>query len=175
MAAGEVDAANLQIAAVDVALVERDAAVYGYLFEGSSPHGIVLTLYQGVTFTVGEGDRAIFRVVDGAPDAGISFDKRLVAISIELRLEGRTAVFGDSGVLVELICLVHGRRVVLQRELSITNVVIGVLVVRPIDRSDFQLGAAVVSEGIVHNATLAGGIASGRAAKGIVAVLALYY
>ena len=65
MAAGEVDTGDLQIAAVDVALVERDAAVDGYLFEGSSPHGIVLTFDNRVAFTVGEGNRAIFGVIDG--------------------------------------------------------------------------------------------------------------
>ena len=37
MAAGEVDAGNLQIAPIDVALVERDAAIDAHLLVGSAP------------------------------------------------------------------------------------------------------------------------------------------
>ena len=58
---------------------------------------------------------------------------------------------------------------------KISDIVISVLVVSTVDGGFHQLGAGVVGEDIVHHSTLAGGIASGRAAKGIVAVLALYY
>ena len=41
MAAGEVDAGNLQVTAVQVTLVQRDGAVYGYLLEAATPHAVV--------------------------------------------------------------------------------------------------------------------------------------
>ena len=41
MAAGEVDAGNLQIASINVALVERDAAVGAYLFVAAAPLAVV--------------------------------------------------------------------------------------------------------------------------------------
>ena len=41
MAAGEVDAGNLQIAPIDVALVERDAAIDAHLLVRAAAHRIV--------------------------------------------------------------------------------------------------------------------------------------
>ena len=168
VAAGEVDAGNLQIASINVALVERDAAVDAHLLVRAAAHRIVGAFHHGAGVGIRECNRTIFSVVHSAPDTGLGLDKRLVSIGIELRDERSGTILRDSGVLVELICLVHRCLVILQREFSITNVIIDVLVVRAIDRSDFQLGAGIVSEGIVHDAALSSGIAGGGASEDIV-------
>ena len=66
---GEVAAGNLQVATIDVALVERYTAVDCYLFKGAAAHGIVLAFNNRVGDCVGECDRAIFCVVNDAPNA----------------------------------------------------------------------------------------------------------
>ena len=63
MAAGEVDAGNLQIASIDVALVERDAAIDAHLLVSAAPHRIVGAFYDRVAFAVGEGHGAVLIVV----------------------------------------------------------------------------------------------------------------
>ena len=65
VAASEVVAGNLQVTTIDVALVERYAAVDGHFLIRAAAHGVVCTLDHGVAITVGEGDRAFFGVVDG--------------------------------------------------------------------------------------------------------------
>ncbi len=56
--AGEIDAGNLQVAAIDVALVERYVAIDCYL--------LVRALDHRVTFRVGEAHGAVFGIVDSA-------------------------------------------------------------------------------------------------------------
>ena len=58
---------------------------------------------------------------------------------------------------------------------SIADVIIRIAVGNTVYTGAAQLGAGVVGEDIVHHSTLAGCIASRRATKGIVAVLALCY
>lgn len=65
---GEVDAGNLQVAAIDVALVERYAAIGCYLLVGAATHGIVGAFDHRVAFAVRESHGAILRVVGGRPD-----------------------------------------------------------------------------------------------------------
>ncbi len=62
IAAGEVDAGNLQIATVDVALVQSDTAVGCHLLVRAAPHRIVGAFHHRVTFRVDEGHRAFFRL-----------------------------------------------------------------------------------------------------------------
>lgn len=63
MAAGEVDAGNLEIAAVDVTLVKHDAAVVCYLLVRAAPHGIILTFDHGASFGFGEAHGAVLCIV----------------------------------------------------------------------------------------------------------------
>ena len=67
MAAGEVDAGNLQIASIDVALVKRDAAIDAHLLVRAAAHRIVGAFYHGVAFAVGEGHGAVLGVVSALP------------------------------------------------------------------------------------------------------------
>ena len=55
MAAGEVDAGNLQVIAVDVALVERDATIDAHLLVRAAAHRIVGAFHDRVAFTIREG------------------------------------------------------------------------------------------------------------------------
>ena len=61
----EVYAGNLEESSVNISLVESYSAVDGYFLIRATTHGIVLALNQGVAITVGEGDRAIFGVING--------------------------------------------------------------------------------------------------------------
>ncbi len=173
VAAGEVDTGDLQVATIDVTLVECDAAVDGHFLVGAAALAVVRAFHHGVAITVGEGNRSIFGVVDGAPDAGIGLDERLVAIGIELRDECSGTVLADGGVLIECVGIVHGDIISFCCLLSVADVIIGVLVVCAVDCGRGQLGAGIMSEGVVHDLAVAGGIASGGTSKDVVCILTL--
>ena len=63
MAACEVDAGNLQIASIDVALVKRDAAIDAHLLVSAAAHRIVGAFHNRVAFTIREGHGAVLGVV----------------------------------------------------------------------------------------------------------------
>jgi len=175
VAAGEVDAGDLQVAAIDVALVERDAAIGCYLLVCAAAHAIIGAFNDCIAFAVREARRAVFCVVDGAPDICFGLDKRLVPVGIELRDVRCGTIFRDGGVLVERVGIVHRCCVVLQRELPIAYVVVGVLIFLAADCGLRQFGAGVMSKGIVHHRTLPCRIAGGGTAKDIVSIGALRY
>ena len=139
VAAGEVDAGNLQVAAIDVALVERYTAVDGQFLIRATAHGVVCTFDHRAAITVGEGDRAIFGIVHGSPDTRFGLNERLVAVSIELRGECSGTVLGDGGVLVECVGIVHGDIITFSGLLAVADVVVGVLVLLAIHRSFQQV------------------------------------
>ena len=66
VAAGKVAAGNLQVASIDVALVQSDTAVDCHLLVRAAAHGVIGTFHHHVTFRVGEAHGAVFRVVDRA-------------------------------------------------------------------------------------------------------------
>ena len=106
VAAGEVDAGHLQIAAVDVALLKRDIIADGDHLGGAAAHVVVLTMHGGngaVCRLAGEVRGAVLSVVADGPDAGGSLHAGLVAIRIVLRLEVDVATHRECGVLVEVI------------------------------------------------------------------------
>ena len=85
---GEVDAGNLQVAAVDVALVQRDTAVGGYLLRCAAAHVVVLAMHGGdgaVNRLAGEVRGAVFGIVAHSPDAGAGLHTGLVTIRIKSR------------------------------------------------------------------------------------------
>ena len=129
----EVYAGNLEESLVNISLVERYGSVGCYLLVRAAPHGIEGAFNHGVGCFVGESDRSLFGIVDSGPDSCIGFDERLIAVGIELRREGGCSVLGNGGVLLERVRLVHGCLAIFQREFSIPDVVVGVLVLRAID------------------------------------------
>jgi hypothetical protein len=70
MAASEVDAGNLQVTAIDVALVERDAAIDAHLLVRAAPHRIVGAFHDRIAFTIREGHGAVLGVVSALPVDG---------------------------------------------------------------------------------------------------------
>ena len=110
--------------------------------------------------------QAIFGVVDCAPDTAFGLDKRLISIGIELRDERSAPILSNGCVLIERIGIVHGGLAILQREFTVTYVIVGVLVILAADRSFHQFGAGIVGKSIVHNCPLSGGITSGRSPEG---------
>ena len=88
VAAGEVDAGDLQVTAVQIALVQRYGTVDVYLLEAATAHAVVRAGDHGTGGFVGEADGAVLCVVDGGPDAGLGLDERLVTVGIE---DGREA------------------------------------------------------------------------------------
>ena len=101
--AGEVAASNLQVASVQIALVERYCAVDGDFLEAAASHGVIGAFHDRVAFIIGEADGAIFCVVDGSPDAGFGLDERLVTVSVELRCKGSFRRFLYGCVLIEIV------------------------------------------------------------------------
>ena len=173
IAASEVDAGDLQVFPVNIALVECDAAVDGHFLVGAAALAVVRAFHHGVVITVGEGNRSIFGVVDGRPDTCFGLDECLVAIGIELRDECSGTVLADGGVLIECVGIVHGDIIAFCGLLPVADVVVGVLVVCAVDCGRGQLGAGIMSEGVVHDLAVAGGIASGGTAKDVVCILTL--
>ena len=102
-AAREVERGDLEVASVDVSLVERYCTVYRHLLIRSASHAVVGAFHHGVAFRIGEAYRAIFDVVDDLPDTRFRFDAGLVAVSIEERSEGSFLILLNGGVLVERI------------------------------------------------------------------------
>ena len=123
MTAGEVDAGNLQITAVDVTLVERDGAVDGYLLEAAAPHAVVGAGNYGVRGFVGEADGAVLVVVGDSPAAGACLHAGLIAIGIKLRQEEAFIILHNAGVLVELISRIDRRFLALHGKIALTDCV----------------------------------------------------
>ena len=98
MATGEVNAGNLQITAVDVALMERSAAIDDYFLISSAPHGIIGAFNHGAGGFVGEADGAVLCVVDGSPNTGLCLDDGLIAVGIKLRQEETLIILHNAGV-----------------------------------------------------------------------------
>ena len=100
-------------------------------------------------------DRAIFAVVGDGPDTGRSFDKRLVAVVVELRSEisrkeRRGRKVGDGGVLIELIRRVNRICAALGGEIAVADVVepiAGAVVGINSGNSVCQLAASIVTVG----------------------------
>ena len=88
VAAGEVDAGDLQVTTVQVTLVQRDGAVDGYLLKAAAAHAVVRAGHHGAGGFIGEADGAVLCIVDGGPDAGLGLDERLVTVGVE---DGREA------------------------------------------------------------------------------------
>ena len=129
MTTGEIHASNLQVAAVEITMVECHAAVGCYLLVGAASHGIIGAFHHRAAVSVREAHRAILRIVHSAPDAGLSLDERLVSIGIVLRHEGGDTILRDGGVLVERAGIVQGNIVSFSGLLPVANVVVGVFVV----------------------------------------------
>ena len=133
MAAGEVDAGNLQIPPVDVSLVQRYGAVDTNFLKATAPHEIVGAFNDRAGVIVHEAHGAVFGVVDSCPNTGIGHDEGLVPVSVELRGECFLRIFLNGGVLIERVGGVNGRVITFHSGGAVANVIVGVLVLRAID------------------------------------------
>ena len=79
--AGEVERCNLQVAPVDVALVQRDTAVGGYLLRCAAAHVVVFAMDACAAAGVylGKIRRAVLGIVADGPDVGAGLHAGLVA------------------------------------------------------------------------------------------------
>lgn len=90
VAAGEVDAGDLQVFPVNIALVQSDFAIHGYFLVRAAAHRVIGAFHHRVAFRVGEGNRAVFCVVHRAPVTGFGLDERLISIGIKKICENFT-------------------------------------------------------------------------------------
>ena len=67
--AREVTRCNLEVAAVDIALVQCYTTIYNHLLGSAAPHVIIGAFDDGNTISTSEANRTIFRIVHYAPDA----------------------------------------------------------------------------------------------------------
>ena len=112
--ASQVPTGDLQVASVDVALVEGYGAVRCDFFGRAASHGVVGAgdlCFRAIFFVSGEGDGAVFGVVGDAPDARGGFHQGLVAVGVV----GRHKVV-YRGVLVEGVGSVGCRVLLRERE-----------------------------------------------------------
>ena len=173
IAAGEVERGDLEVASVDVSLVERYCTVYRHLLIRSASHAVVGAFHHGVAFRIGEAYRAVFGIVDDLPYTCFRFDAGLVAVCIEERGKCRFLILLNGGVLVERIGNVGRGFVSLRCRDAIADVVVMVLISLTVHLCSRQFGAGIVGESIIHYRTFAGGIAGGGAAEGVVHILTL--
>ena len=87
VAAGEVDAGHLQIAAVDIALVQRHIIAHSYLLGGAAAHVVIGAVHGGAARGIDpvEIDGAVLGVVVHRPDTGAGLHAGLVTIRIKSR------------------------------------------------------------------------------------------
>ena len=88
--AGKVDAGNLQVAAVDVALMQRYITIDHNPLDSAAAHGVVLAMNgsDGVICRyTDEFCGAVFGIVAHSPDTGARLHSCLVTVCIVLRLE----------------------------------------------------------------------------------------
>ena len=131
--AGEIQRGDLQVAPVNIALMQRYATVDCHLFVGAAALSVVRTFHHGVALAVGEAHGAILRVVEGGPNTGFCLDERLIAVCIKLRDEGVGTILGDGGVLVECIrCILYAAchvGALFESGGAVAYIVVGVLIV----------------------------------------------
>ena len=168
--AGEVATCELQVTAVDVALMKRDAAIRCHLFGGAASVGVVAAFDDGSAIRTREADGAVFCVVLYRPDTGGGLDQRLVAICIKGGHESGFLVLLDGGVLVKVVGCVCRHCLTLGGCVSIADVVVGVAVGVAVDCGAGKFAAGVVHEAVVYRLAVAGGAAGERAAERVVAV-----
>ena len=73
VAAGEVNAGNLQVASVNIALVQCDITIEGNALVGATAHGIITAVHAGhgdICMHGGEIRRAVFCIVRDSPFTG---------------------------------------------------------------------------------------------------------
>ena len=101
MAAGEVNAGNLQVTTVQIALVQRDGTVYGNHLECSSAHAIIGAGNHGTGRLIGEADGAVLCVVDYPPNACSSLYHCLIATGIRRPLHPPGVVCSNPATLIK--------------------------------------------------------------------------
>ena len=72
--AREVDACDLQVASVQVTLMEGDAAIGCYLFVSAAAHGIVGAFDHCVAIVIREAHRTVLSIIYDSPNAGFCFN-----------------------------------------------------------------------------------------------------
>ena len=163
MAAGKLDACNLQITTVDVALVQRDAAVYYHLLICAAAHSIVSTFDNSSTdsFYASESYRPIFCIVFNLPYACSCFQQDLITIGIELgnKITNRC-------VLVQFICCIGFTLC----DDSVTDVIVAVRVLVNAQGCSGQFASRVVFKAISLFPFLTLLIADCRAPHGIILI-----
>ncbi len=172
--AGEVATGDLEVAAVDVALMEGDVTVGCHLLGGAAAMGVVAAFDDRCLVFTGEANGAVFRVVLHTPDTGGGLDQRLIAICIEGGSEDRFLVLLDGCILIKFIgrvrCTACHAGALFESGGAVADVVVGVAVVDAVDCGAGQFGAGVVHEAVVYRLAVSGGAASERAAECVVGI-----
>ena len=163
----QVAASDLQIAPVDVAVVQRHRAVGGDFLHVSSTLVIVAAFDYGRAFCLGlrETHRPVVGVILYRPNARGGFHPCLVAVGVVRRHEGGfqsgggrvESGAGDAGVLVQVVGGVGEFLGQFLRRLAVADVVVVIAVAVRSQGGGSKFTAAVVGEGIV-----AGGFLPGR-------------
>ncbi|MFR9534909.1 MAG: hypothetical protein SNG49_08730 [Rikenellaceae bacterium] len=161
----QVKSCDLQVASIEVALVERDAAVDCNLLGNASAHVVVGAFDYSVAIFTGECGRTIRCVVGDVPDACRGFQPRLVAVKVEFWCE-----VADGSVLVTGVGIVCYLVCDFLRGLAVADVVVIVSVVIAAHRGCGELALGVVAEAVVTYGALSCDSARDRATEFVIAV-----
>ena len=164
--ASQVAARNLEITAINIALVERDAAVDRHLLGSPAPHVVIGTFHSSAAIRIAEQRGTILRIVSNGPDARACLYERLIARIVEGRYE-----VPDGGVLIQTVCCIGSYSLCgFLSSLAIADVIVIVGIALAGDRGSGQLAAVVVGEGIAHALPIARCAAESGAAERIVGI-----
>jgi len=164
--ASQVAAGNLEVAAINIALVERNAAVDRHLLGSPAAHVVVGAFHSSAAIRIAEQRGTILRIVSNGPDARACLHERLIARIVEGRYE-----VPDGGVLIQTVCCIGSYSLSgFLSSLAIADVIVIVGIALAGDRGSGQLAAVVVGEGIAHALSIARCAAGGGAAKRIVGI-----
>ena len=170
VAAREVEGCDLQVAPVEVVLVEGDYSVDGYFFHVAPPHVVVAVFDDGVAVLAGEADGAVVGVVVDGPFPRLCLEGGLIAVGVVGGEEGFRRILPDGGVLVEVVGVVRGFEVFFLRGFAVAYVVISISVLVGSQGRAGEFASSVVGEGVLPGGCLPGAGAGGGAAECIVGV-----
>ena len=175
--AGEVERCDLQVAPVDVTLVQRDTTIGGHLLGSTTAHVVVFAMDACAAAAVDfrEIRGAVLCIAAHRPDTGGGLYAGLVASFIVAWDEVGDIIHREHGVLVERVALVAGDffRVFLCGG-AVADVVVGVAIAAVVDGGAGELAAGIVAKAVSHRLIIAGGAAGERAAERVVSVGALH-
>ena len=169
-----IHAGNLQISAINVAMMKRYRSRDRYFFEVAPTLRVVAAVNRCIRFFITETHRTIRAVVGDRPRSRGRLNQRRVPVGVVawIKRKGRRG-FGRKNfrVLIEIVCRVGECRSRFGGSFAVTDVVKRVGVIRVPERRGGQFRTRIVAEGVILRRAVARSRARERTPERIVSVI----